>query len=192
MNSDELKELRKKQVLSLNAFIIVFAVTAGAVIILFEVSRLVVLGGLIVYMAISGLYTRLEMDGKDVRLFSWSRKLVNYEKEKLGKEWQKLKQSELTSKIFIVILIAFQLFLGNRHEPFMPANVSLIYWLSLLAGILVLINVSLFFRNRKIDRLTTEELKGFTMREYGLGLVLGFIMLVLVFTVTILMMLGRS
>ncbi|WP_096198890.1 hypothetical protein [Bacillus sp. FJAT-45350] len=47
MNSLEIKELRRKQYLGINMFVISFAAIAGSIILIFEASRLVVLIGLI-------------------------------------------------------------------------------------------------------------------------------------------------
>lgn len=158
----------RKQIISINIYMILFSVIVGSLIVLLEPSRLIVLLCLIVLMGTSCFHTWREMDGKEWRWFLWSRKLVNYEKEKLGSEWFKSKRSELTLKILVILMFAFQLFLGNIREPFSPIEIGVQYWLFLLLGILILTNINLFFRNRKIDQLTTEELQGFTKKEMNL------------------------
>lgn len=151
MNSIEIKEVRKKQFLSINLFSILFFVIVGSIIYLFEASRLTVFLLLIVFMVISFFFTWREMDGKEWRRSAWARALVVYEKEKLGEEWYKLKRSELTSKLIIIALFVFQLVIGNAREPFMPADIGVQYWISLSLVIILLSNAGLFFRNRKID-----------------------------------------
>lgn len=58
------------------------------------------------------------------------------------------------------------------------------YWLLLLLGLLLFTNINLFLRNRKVDRLTTEELQGFTKKEYGIGM-FGIIMTKIVVSLSI-------
>lgn len=86
-----------------------------------------------------------------------ARQLVAYEKEKIGKEWFKSKRGDLTSKLFLIALFIFQLALGNASDPFFPDIIGIEYYGFFLLALIVLTIVSLYFRNRKIDRLTTVE-----------------------------------
>ncbi|WP_026673751.1 hypothetical protein [Alkalihalobacterium bogoriense] len=184
MDSYSIQELRKKQFLSINLYSITVLVTAGALIFLLEPSRLIVLLLLCFFMAISCLFTWREMDGKEWRRSDWARQLVAYEKEKMGKEWFKSKRGELTSKLFLIVLFIFQLSIGNASDPFFPDIIGIEYYVFFLLALIILTNVSLYFRNRKIDRLTTVELQGFTKREYGKGMVIGIIFAVIVIVAT--------
>lgn len=184
MDSFSIQELRKKQFVSINLYSITFIVVAGVLIYQFELTRLIVLLVLTVIMALSCLFTWLDMDGKEWRRSDWARQLVAYEKEKLGNEWFKSKRSELTSKLFLIVLFTFQLVLGNANDPFMPDFIGVEYSLFILLALIVLTNVSLYFRNQKMDRLTTEELQGFTKREVGKGMVFGIIMTVIIIGAT--------
>lgn len=163
----ELQKLRKKQVISLNFFIITFIFTIGTIIYLLEPSRFIVLLLFIIFMLISCVFTWLDIVGKEWRKSEWARKLVAYEKGKLGREWFKLKRSELTTKLFLILLFVLQLFIGNASERFLPTFIGIPYWLLFIIAVILITNISLYFRNRKIDHLSSEELQGFTKREIG-------------------------
>lgn len=81
----EIRELRKKQFISINMQSIVFFVSAGTLIWLLEPTRITVLLLMIVFMAVSCLFTWREIGGKEWRKSEWARQLVTYEKEKLGR-----------------------------------------------------------------------------------------------------------
>lgn len=184
MDSIQIQELRKKQFVSINLYSITVLVIAGTLIFLLEPSRLMVLSLLCLFMAISCVFTWREMDGKEWRRSDWARQLVAYEKEKIGKEWFRSKRGELTSKLFLIALFIFQLALGNASDPFFPDIIGIEYFVFFILAVIVLTNVSLYFRNHKIDRLTTVELQGFTKREYGKGMVIGIIFAVIVIVAT--------
>jgi hypothetical protein len=190
VNSVEIKELRKKQFFSINFFSISFFVIAGTIIYQLEPSRLTVLLLLIVFMGASCVFTWGEMEGKEWQRFSWSRKLMAYEKKKLGREWYKSKRSELISKLFVILLFVLQLFIGNAKESFMPAVMGVQYWVSFLLALILLTNVGLYFRNRKIDRLSTEELQGFTKNEYRKATILSIVIAMIMIGVTIHFVIG--
>lgn len=192
MDSIKIQELRKKQFVNINLFSITVLVIAGTLIFLLEPSRLIVLSLLCIFVAISCLCTWSEMDGrKEWRRSDWARQLAAYEKEKLGKEWFRTKRGELTSKLFLIALFIFQLALGNASDPFFPDIIGVEYYVFFLLALIFLTNVSLYFRNRKIDRLTTEELQGFTKREVGIGMVFGIIMTVIIIGVTFTFIIGN-
>lgn len=71
MDSIQIQELRKKQFVSINLFSITVLVIVCALIFLLEPSRLIVLSLLCVFMAISCVFTWLEMDGKEWRRSDW-------------------------------------------------------------------------------------------------------------------------
>ncbi|KHF41655.1 hypothetical protein [Halalkalibacter okhensis] len=190
MNEIVIKELRKKQFLTVNLLIIAYFAIIAPVISILDASRLTVLLVFIVFMGISCFHTWRELGGKKSHLFAWTRQLAAYEKEKLGREWVKSKQTELTSKLFLIVLFGFQLLLANPREPFIPLEIGLSIWLLFLLALLLLMNISLYFRNRKIDRLSTNELQGFTKKENGIGLIVG-VMLSIVIVFTILFLVSR-
>lgn len=103
-----------------------------------------------------------------------------YEKEKLGKEWFKWKRKELKSKIYWIFLFFLLIPLGNANNPFIPNTLGIKFYIFIFIFFITLINTDLFVRNRKIDRLTTAELQGFTKKIYLEGIIIYIIFAIVI------------
>ncbi|RXI96184.1 hypothetical protein DS745_20800 [Anaerobacillus alkaliphilus] len=176
MNSFEVRKLRLRQMISTNLYIIVVLSLFTAAIVELQPTRLQALSAVVTFIATICFLNWLEFKGIDLRPFSWAKRLVSYEKEKLGPEWYKHKSSELYSRAILIPLLSLQLLFDNRNEPFLPNGLDPFYWLTLAVAIILVVNLHLFFRNRKIDRLSTAELQGYTKKEFGISLVMGLVM----------------
>ena len=67
----------------------------------------------------------------------------------------------------------------------MPTIIRGEFWIFLILGVILLTNVGVYFRNRKLDRLSTEELQGFTKKEVVKGLVIGLVTVISFIGITI-------
>lgn len=103
-----------------------------------------------------------------------------YEKEKLGEEWEKEKRTENISRVVLSVLMFLQsVSFQDVTNPFL--NIQPILLLFLLFVTLALINVSMLYRFRKIDRSTEGELNGFTKESNMMSMVLGLLSVIIIF-----------
>lgn len=103
-----------------------------------------------------------------------------YEKEKLGEEWKKEKRTENISRVVLSVLMFLQsVSFQYVTNPFL--NIQPILLLFLLFVTLALINLSMLYRFRKIDRSTEGELNGFTKESNMMSMVLGLLSVIIIF-----------
>ncbi|EDW19961.1 hypothetical protein FO510_18010 [Bacillus pumilus] len=104
-----------------------------------------------------------------------------YEKEKLGKEWEKEQRTENISRVVLSGLMFLQSFsFQDVTNPFFEIQPAFLFFL--LAMFLVIMNVSMLFRFRKIDRSIEEhELQGYTKESNMMGLALGLLSAIIIF-----------
>ncbi|WP_353770171.1 hypothetical protein [Bacillus safensis] len=103
-----------------------------------------------------------------------------YEKEKLGKEWEKEQIVENIWKLILSGLMFFQSFsFQTLQDPFFHIEPKFLIFLFVMA--LALINISMLFRFRKIDRSTEGELTGYTKESNIMAIALGFLTVIIIF-----------
>ncbi|MFJ5671968.1 hypothetical protein ACIQAS_10050 [Bacillus safensis] len=103
-----------------------------------------------------------------------------YEKEKLGKEWEKEQRVENIWKLILSGLMFFQSFsFQTLQDPFFHIEPKFLIFLFVIA--LALINISMLYRFRKIDRTTEGELKGFTKESNMMSMALGLLSVIVIF-----------
>lgn len=103
-----------------------------------------------------------------------------YEKEKLGEEWKKEKRTENISRVVLSGLMFLQSFsFQDVTIPFL--SIQPILLLFLLFVTLALINLSMLYRFRKIDKSTEGELNGFTKESNMMSMVLGLLSVIIIF-----------
>ena len=102
-------------------------------------------------------------------------KVAIYEKEKMGKEWKKQRKSMWISNYLFSGLFFFQFYL-NRNYSASEIEFDLPFMVSLILLLLGLMNVSMYFHFRKVDKATTElDLKGYTWKMFGTSIILGIL-----------------
>ncbi|WP_249366136.1 hypothetical protein [Bacillus safensis] len=104
-----------------------------------------------------------------------------YEKEKLGKEWEKEQRVENIWKLILSGLMFFQSFsFQTMQDPFFHIEPKFLIFLFVMA--LAINNISMLFRFRKIDRSTeAHELKGFTKESNMMAMALGLLSVIVIF-----------
>ncbi len=185
LNSIEVRQLRVKQFVSTNLYLIAFLSLFFWSIVTLQPTRLQALATIMIFIAVNCFINLLELKGKEIRPFRWAKKLISYEKEKLGPEWYKYKRSEFYSRAILIPLLSLQLLFDHRHDPFLPNELDVGFWLVVIAVIFLFVNLHLIMRNRKIDRLTTAELQGFTKKEFGVGLFIGLFLIFVIAAFTV-------
>lgn len=182
-----LKKMRRKQIAVSNLIVGIMIVPF---FILFQMSDIrfthffLCLGSIMLFLSIYGFIKK----GSTKSFIPIFEQIAIYEKEKLGEEWEKEKRSENISRVVLSGLMFLQSFsFQDVTNPFL--NMQPILLLFLLFVTLALINLSMLYRFRKIDRSTEGELKGFTKESNMMSLVLGLLSAIIIvgFIVTFLL-----
>jgi hypothetical protein len=109
--------------------------------------------------------------------------VAQYEKEKMGTEWVKQQKVSIVFNFLFTVFLFFVAYSTPSSGDFMRWSLKEI---AVGTGfILVMVNVSLFFRMRKVDRSgSPDDFKGYTLRTNILavlaGIGLGVLMVIFV------------
>ncbi|APT48778.1 hypothetical protein BSA171_15745 [Bacillus safensis] len=180
MEQAALKKMRTKQVVISNllfgVMLLIFFVLIQKVEIQFTYFFLC-LG---IFMLLQGIYG-LNKKGSTKSFIPIFEQVAIYEKEKLGKEWEKEQRVENIWKLMLSGLMFFQSFsLQTIPDSFFEIELKFLIFLFVMA--LALINISMLFRFRKIDRSTEAHgLKGFTKDSNMLAMALGILSAIVIF-----------
>ncbi|MGG4173031.1 hypothetical protein ACVU03_16015 [Bacillus safensis] len=180
MEQAALKKMRTKQVVISNllfgVMILIFFILIQKVEIQFTYFFLC-LG---IFMLLQGIYGLIKK-GSTKSFIPIFEQIAIYEKEKLGKEWEKEQRMENIWKLILSALMFFQSFsFQTLQDPFFHIEPKFLIFLFVMA--LALINISMLFRFRKIDRSTEAHgLKGFTKESNMLAMALGILSAIVIF-----------
>lgn len=180
MEQAALKKMRTKQVVTSNLLfgmmILIFFILLQIVEIQF-IYFFFCLGVFMLFHGILGLIKK-ELTKSFIPIFE---QVAIYEKEKLGKEWEKEQRMENIWKLILSGLMFFQSFsLQNIQNSFFEIEPKFLIFLFVMA--LALINISMLFRFRKIDRSTEAHgLKGFTKESNMMAMALGLLSVIVIF-----------
>jgi hypothetical protein len=181
INSFEIKKMRKKQLYVTNAILltvlIIYFIIIYFNIISFSTFYLI-LGIIMLIQATVSL-----RKGYSTKSFiPIIERVAIYEREKMGKEWQKQRKGIWILNYFLSGLFFLQFYL-NRNLSLSEYEFDLPFMFIVLLLLLGLMNVSMYIHFRKVDKATSElDLKGYTWKSYGIRIVL-----VIFFTFLILM-----
>jgi hypothetical protein len=191
MDDLRLRKLRTTQFILINSFILV-ALTTFTLFTTIFISNY----SLAIFQRISGVVILvtaiMNMISKSLNfnllgLFPSMRELMKYEKEKLGKEFFKIRWTQFSVQLFVALMLLFQSFFQHT-----PQNVTFSvqeYMLFIIPFLLILmigINIGLVYHVKKIDKGTVETLKGYNKRSILIGLAIGIPMSILIIFVLIL------
>ncbi|AIZ59458.1 hypothetical protein NSQ10_04220 [Bacillus sp. FSL R5-0432] len=180
MEQAALKKMRTKQVVISNllfgVMILIFFILIQKVEIQFTYFFLC-LG---IFMLLQGIYGLIKK-GSTKSFIPIFEQVAIYEKEKLGKEWEKEQRMENIWKLILSGLMFFQSFsLQTIPDTFFEIELKFLIFLFVMA--LAIINISMLFRFRKIDRSTEAHgLKGFTKESNMLAMALGLLTAIVIF-----------
>lgn len=180
MSTEELWKLRKKQLVWMNGGLIV-SLGVYVTLLTMDISMDAIQFWVGLFLLISGTVS-VVVKRELLYLLPSLKKLMDYEKEKLGDEWNR---SRLTASFMQIglglffIILNFPPFTG---EPFAQSRIIFLFIIGLFILIGIIANISLLFGYRKMDRSTKEQLKGYTFKGVLIGFLIG-IMLVTSFVI---------
>ncbi|GMG77804.1 hypothetical protein [Bacillus safensis] len=180
MEQAALKKMRTKQIIVSN---LITGIMIVAFYILIQLSGIrfthffLCLGIIMLFLSIYGFIKK----GSTKSFIPIFEQIAIYEKEKLGEEWEKEKRTENISRVVLSVLMFLQSFsFQDVTIPFL--SIQPILLLFLLFVTLALINVSMLYRFRKIDRSTEAHgLKGFTKESNMMAMALGLLSVIVIF-----------
>ncbi|HHY73646.1 MAG TPA: hypothetical protein GX497_10590 [Bacillus bacterium] len=184
MTSIELKKMRVRQIVASNILIVAAIVIYFVLITVLNITYtqlFLALGVILLCQALIGL---LKKDSTN-SFISIFKQVAIYEKEKMGAEWKKKQKSEVIWRFLLSSIMFFQSYLHSESKDKM-AQMDLIYMLFFAIFVIVLVNISLLFHIRKVDRSNTEEdLKGYTLKTNLKAVIIGIVSGVIMFSITI-------
>ncbi|PRR88435.1 MULTISPECIES: hypothetical protein [unclassified Bacillus (in: firmicutes)] len=179
MEQAALKKMRIKQIVISNLIAAIIIVAFFMLIQIVEIrftQFFLCLGILMLLQSIYGFIKK----GSTKSFIPIFEQIAIYEKEKLGKEWEKEQKMDNLWKLILSGLMFFQSFsFQDVSDPFF--DIQPIFLLFLLIMALALINISMLFRFRKIDRSIEGELTGYTKESNIMGIALGFLTVIVIF-----------
>lgn len=179
MEQAALKKMRTKQIAISNLIAAIIIVAFFMLIQIVEIRFthfFLCLGILMLLQSIYGFIKK----GSTKSFIPIFEQIAIYEKEKLGKEWEKEQKMDNVWKLILSGLMFFQSFsFQDVSNPFF--DIQPIFLLFLLIMALALINISMLFRFKKIDRSTEGELTGYTKESNIMAIALGFLTVIIIF-----------
>ncbi|MBM7588069.1 MFS family permease [Bacillus pakistanensis] len=183
MGKNELLQLRKHQFLLMNSLMAVgFVLFLLAVY--WEASRKTFLLGIVVIFLMQSI-AAAKNGTPLVTVFSKKmKKLIEYEHEKLGAEAKARMKMLVVFQSIMALLFFFQWLLVPGNEPFIH-SINPLYFIGLYLFMLMILNIGLVIEQRKIDRKSDEELKGYTKQIMLYSIIIGLVLGVMIAALTI-------
>ncbi|KUP06298.1 hypothetical protein Q75_09165 [Bacillus coahuilensis p1.1.43] len=187
MESQEVKEMRRKQIVVTNSLILLLVSIMTVCLWIFPVT----IFQMQIFLAalMFGLATvRMVRRNSTYSIIPLFEKVAKYEKQKMGEEWRKQQLTGVIGRYILGVVLVIQSYLNrNTTEKFMNLNLELLgFMLTFIFFFLIILNVSLFFHIRKVDRAKTEaDLKGYNLLANLIGIGLSVFLLVGTILVTI-------
>lgn len=179
MEQAALKKMRTKQIAVSNLIAVILIIAFYMMIQIVEIRFthfFLCLGILMLLQSIYGFIKK----GSTKSFIPIYEQIAIYEREKLGEEWEKEQRMDNVWKLIMSGLMFFQSFsFQNVSNPFF--DIQPMFLLFLLITALALINISMLFRFRKIDRSTEGELIGYTKESNIMAIALGFLTVIIIF-----------
>ncbi|MEI5909360.1 hypothetical protein WAK64_20180 [Bacillus spongiae] len=165
MDRHELRELRKYQYFMLNSsYLIGLGILFGTV---YLGSSLKVLFIIALFFSLFQLVFFLYKKEPFTFFSKKQKRILEYEKEKLGaEEWKKQQRVQFISIIVLILVLAYNANTLTEFDWIWLQETDFFVFItvtSLLLGILL--NLTTMIRNRKLDRMDQYSLKGFTVNQ---------------------------
>ncbi|WP_144533742.1 hypothetical protein [Bacillus pumilus] len=179
MEQSALKKMRTKQIGVSNLFVGLMIIAFFLAIEIFKIQLTHFLFCLGIFMLLQGILGFIKKDTTK-SFIPILEQVAIYEKDKLGKEWEKEKRLDHVWKFVLSGMMFIQSFtFQNVDNTFSDVDPALIIFLFLM--VLAILNISMLFRFRKIDRSTEGELIGYTKESNMMGIALGLFMAIAIF-----------
>lgn len=173
MDPARLKKLRVQQFLLMNSFILVAIIIFTLLIDIYSLSSFQRILGIIIFALAIFSILKKTMHLNLYGLFPSMRELMKYEKNKLGKEYPKMRWTHIASQLFISLMFLAQSFFQHTPRIEFSLKDTMIITTPGVLVLLVAMNIGLIYHAKKVDSGTNESLKGFTKKSILIGLALG-------------------
>jgi hypothetical protein len=139
-----------------------------------------VLGVVVLIQSVFGF-----LKGKDTRsLIPIFERVSIYEKEKMGSEWFKQRRSSHIWNLFLSAFMFLQAYWNQGSSNVF--KIDFLYMIILTVSILIIVNISFIIHIRKVDSSISEhDMKGYTWKSNLIGMVIGAVLGVAMFVITI-------
>lgn len=172
MEQKRLLDLRKLQFLLMNVF---FLAMISLFLILINVGITYRLFWIIIAVLSFIQAIQFYMSGQPISSFASKRmkELNEYEKDMMGDEWRKKKKLNANTQLFLVLIFMFNSWVLGDQIAFSEQNwdLDLLY---LMLVLLLVLNLSIYFHNRKVDKGKIK--KGYTLKTLLFGLIFGLLL----------------
>lgn len=188
MDLQRLKSLRKKQMIYLSISTSIITVILFLLIKLnISISKLFLLFSLLQCISIFS-FVKWKAPSPISLLSREMRELIDYEKRKMGSEWNKQQRINLISNIFVLVMFLFQAFIHWNDGPFtQEIHFSLYGYLIFYFSIMALVLILQYFYNKKVDN--TDDFSGFarnsTLVGIGIGIFLSYVIFILLIVIVV-------
>ncbi|WP_088225555.1 hypothetical protein [Desulfosporosinus sp. FKB] len=172
-----LKKLRRKQML-INYILSLFVLAITSIVCL-QIKSLktfcILAGAVCLCYIIIELMNRSHGEIIIGKLIPSLKPLYAYEREKLGIEYNKLKNRQLTFIMFFAVIIIYLGIVTPNSHPIGYGRSAFYYFFPSALMSLIVSNISFYRHIKKIDRSNTEELKGYANETLIEGTVIGIL-----------------
>lgn len=186
MMDQDLKKLRNKQIVIQNIMYVLIIILIASLLIF--VKSLKAFSFMAAVICLSSFIISLIMRkrGELVEIIVPSMKpLFDYEREKLGVEYWKLKNRQLVSQALLTVMMVFQGIITPNNSPIAYEKPDLYFLLPIALVMFLILNISAYFHIKKVDKGNTVELKGYANRTLLYGILGGIVLSGLIFIVII-------
>lgn len=184
----QIRLLRRKQYVIQNVSLLIVLVVTGCLEFFLQSPRTfsIVVG--ITYVCLN-LLNRIIGKGSYglyVTLFPSMESLVQYEKEKLGIEGEKIKQRNALFTLLPVVVLFGQALVGPSLKFRLSDKVFLRFYIPFMLMLIIVINIGSYLHVRKVDNEEQGELIGYADKVLTYGIVGGIILAGIAFILAIL------
>ncbi|NOU93085.1 hypothetical protein GC093_07535 [Paenibacillus sp. LMG 31456] len=168
-----LRKLRIRQLIIVNSFVLIATILFTFIIHVYSLSIFQrTLGVIILILAIMNMFSKT-MYYNLFGLFPAMRELIAYEAQKLGKEFTKVRWTQASAQLFVALMLLAQSFYLKIPPTLISLQDTMLFTIPVLLLTIISINIGLVYHVKKIDKGTTDSLKGYNAKSILIGLLIG-------------------
>lgn len=182
------RSLRRKQYVIQNVFMIIGLVFAGGLEFFLQSPRAFSIVIAITFLCLVLLNRKIGKGsyGLYITLFPSMEPLIQYEKEKLGIEGEKIQKRNSLFTLLPIVVLFVQAIVGPSHKFSIPLTVFLRFYIPFMLMLIIVINIGSYHHVRKVDNAEKGELTGYADRVLTYGIVGGIVLAGIAFIIVIL------
>ncbi|MDR3585454.1 MAG: hypothetical protein P4L59_09035 [Desulfosporosinus sp.] len=177
LTGQELKKLRNKQIVIQNILYVLGVILVTLCLMkVNSFKEFSLMAGVICLISlIMSLITRKR--GEIIEIIVPAMKpLFEYEREKLGIEYKKLKTRQIVCLVILTVMMFFEGVIIPNNGVIVHGKPVLYYWLPMSLLMFVVLNISAYFHIKKVDKSNLAELKGYADRTMLYGVIAGIVL----------------